>query len=147
MAYFEGKDEGRKIVAPGSKDAFVFKQSMIDEISKGKNLAGKTYKGTVTAWPGNMTGSEVINFWIDKAASADGGYDLANGYNYPQLISKFIMGAVFYNQIADNYLDEFLEAEKNRTTSRTRMARRTPAKSMPGTRLSVTSGRPRTPHD
>ena len=30
----------------------------------------------------------------------------------PQLISKFIMGAVFYNQVVDNYLDEKLSADK-----------------------------------
>ena len=81
-------------------------------MSKGKNLLGKTYKGVVTSWPGNLTGAEVVKLWLDKASAADGGYDLANGYNYPQLISKFIMGAVFYNQIADNYLDEHLEADK-----------------------------------
>jgi hypothetical protein len=37
---------------------------------------------------------------------------MANGYNYPQLISKFIMGAVFYNQVVDGYLDENLSATK-----------------------------------
>ena len=37
---------------------------------------------------------------------------MANGYNYPQLISKFIMGAVSYNQAVDNYLDEKLSAKK-----------------------------------
>jgi hypothetical protein len=34
-----------------------------------------------------------------------------NGYNYGQLISKFIMGAVSYNQAVDNYLDEKLSAD------------------------------------
>ena len=96
MAYFKGKDKGRAIIAPKSKGPFVVKQSGIDDISKGKNLAGKTYKGTVAGMPNNMTGGELIEFWIDKAASAKKGMDLDNGYNYPQLISKFIMGAVFY---------------------------------------------------
>ena len=36
---------------------------------------------------------------------------MANGYNYPQLISKFLMGASFYNQAVDNYLDEKLTAK------------------------------------
>jgi hypothetical protein len=111
MSYYAAKDEGRSIMAPGENGEFVFLQSGIDDISKGKNLSGKTYKGAVTAWPGNLTGPEVVELWISKAAAADGGYDLANGYNYPQLISKFTMGAVFYNQIADNYLDEKLEAD------------------------------------
>jgi hypothetical protein len=62
--------------------------------------------------PNAMTGGELLEFWIDKASSAKQGADLSNGYNYPQLISKFIMGAVFYNQVVDNYLDEKLSAEK-----------------------------------
>ena len=48
---------------------------------------------------------------IDKASSTDGGFDPLTGYNYPQLISKFMMGAVFYSQAVDNYLDEKLEAD------------------------------------
>ena len=39
-----------------------------NEISS-PNLVGKTYKGTITAWPNNMTAPEVIDFWI-KAAEA-----------------------------------------------------------------------------
>ena len=112
MSYFEAKEGDRPIVAPKSNGEFAFKQSHVDDISKGKNLSGKTYKGAITAWPGAMTGPEVVGFWIQQAAAADGGYDLANGYNYPQLISKFLMGAVFYNQIADVYLDENLEVDK-----------------------------------
>ena len=62
--------------------------------------------------PNGMTGSELVEFWIDKASAANKGVDKANGYNYPQLISKFIMGAVSYNQAVDNYLDEKLGANK-----------------------------------
>ncbi len=112
MSYFAGKDKGRAIVAPATKGPFAVKQKGVDDISGGKNLAGKTYKGTITGMPNNMTGPDLLNFWIDKASSADKGYDLTNGYNYPQLISKFIMGAVFYNQAVDGYLDEYLSAEK-----------------------------------
>ena len=61
--------------------------------------------------PGNMSGPELVEFWIGKASSAKKGVDAVNGYNYPQLISKFIMGAVSYNQAVDNYLDEKLEAD------------------------------------
>ena len=112
LSYFAGKDKGRAILAPGSNGEFAFEHSGIDDVSKGKNLSGKSYKGAISAWPGNLTSPEVLEFWIDKASAADAGYDLANGYNYPQLISKFLMGAVFYNQIADVYLDENLEANK-----------------------------------
>lgn len=58
-----------------------------------------------------MTGQEVLEFMINKAAETRGGYDPLTGYNYPQLISKFAMGAIFYNQAVDNYLDEKLAAD------------------------------------
>jgi hypothetical protein len=48
---------------------------------------------------------------IEKAAQTEDGFDPSTGYNYPQLISKFAMGAVFYNQAVDNYLDEKLGAD------------------------------------
>ncbi len=111
LAYFEGKEEGRAILDPTTKGAFVIKQSQVDDISKKKNLAGKTYKGIISGWPGNLTGPEVLKFMIDKASSANKGYDPLVGYDYKQLISKFAMGAVFYNQAVDNYLDEKLTAE------------------------------------
>jgi hypothetical protein len=110
QAHFSGKDAGRKIMSPKSKDKFPIKQKMVDELSKKKNLSGKTYKGVMPAWPGNMTGVQVINHMIKKAGKSSGGVDKRNGYNYPQLISKFAMGAVFYNQACDNYLDEKLNA-------------------------------------
>lgn len=110
-AYYSGKGADRAIIAPATKGAFVIKQTTIGELSD-TNLSGKTYGGTVTGMPNNLTGEELVNFWIEKAAAADGGVDLDNGYNYPQLISKFIMGAVFYNQVVDGYLDENLSAEK-----------------------------------
>lgn len=111
LSYFAGSDAGREILAPKTKGPFVISQTTVDEISKKKNLAGKTFKGTVSGMPNGMTGAELVTFWIEKASEADGGVDLANGYNYPQLISKFIMGAVQYNQAVDNYLDEKLAAD------------------------------------
>ncbi|WP_036228931.1 DUF4856 domain-containing protein [Marinobacterium jannaschii] len=110
MAYFEGKEAGRAIIDPKTKGEFAVAQTEVDQLSKKKNLAGKAYKGAVTSWPGNMTAAEVLAFMIDKASAADKGYDPLNGLDYAQLISKFAMGAVFYNQAVDNYLDEKLEA-------------------------------------
>ncbi|MEX2617077.1 MAG: DUF4856 domain-containing protein [Alphaproteobacteria bacterium] len=112
LAYFEGTEPGRAILAPVSNGPFVIEQAMVDDISKGRELASKTYKGAIAGWPNNMTGPEVVAFWIDKAAAADKGFDMANGYSYAQLISKFVMGAVFYNQVVDGYLDENLSADK-----------------------------------
>ncbi|MFT5707398.1 MAG: hypothetical protein ACI9ES_001689, partial [Oceanospirillaceae bacterium] len=111
QSYFSGKEEGRAIIDPKSKEGFNITESSIDDISKGKNLAGKAYKGIVNGWPGNMTAAQVLNFMVEKASSANAGYDLVNGMDYPQLISKFTMGAVFYNQAVDNYLDEKLAAD------------------------------------
>ena len=111
MSYYSSKDAGRKIIDPTSKGEFKVKQTMVDEISKGKNLKGKTYKGLVNGFPGQMSGSEVFEFLIDKASSSNKGFDPVTGYNYPQLISKFMMGAVFYSQAVDNYLDEKMGAD------------------------------------
>ncbi|MGH1461351.1 MAG: DUF4856 domain-containing protein [Neptuniibacter sp.] len=110
LAYFEGKDAGRDIISPATKGTFVVAETQVDDLSKKKNLAGKAYKGAVPGWPGNMTGQEALGFMIDKASAATKGYDPLTGYDYAQLISKFTMGAVFYNQAVDNYLDEKLEA-------------------------------------
>ena len=111
-AYYEGKGPGRTIVAPATKGKFVVAQGTVDEVSKDKNIAGKTYKGAILGWPNAMTGPELVKFWIAKAAAAEGGVDKANGYDYAQLISKFIMGAMNYNQAVDGYLDENLGPDK-----------------------------------
>ena len=100
-AYYAGKDAGRKILAPASKGRFAVKQSEVDSLGKGKNLAGKTYKAAVAGMPNGMTGPGLVAFWIDKASSANKGFDAANGYDYAQLISKFVLGAVFYNRALD----------------------------------------------
>lgn len=110
LAYYEG-GESLAVIDPASESGFPVTQSSVDAISSGKNLAGKAYGGTVTGWPGQMTGAEVLRFMIEKAAETEGGYDPVNGYNYAQLISKFAMGAVFYNQAVDNYLDERIEGD------------------------------------
>jgi len=111
MAYYSGKDAGRAILDPKTKDGFIVDQTDVDQLSKGKDLRGKTYKGIISGWPGNMTGQEVIDFMIEKAAASKSGVDPLTGFNYPQLISKFAMGAIFYNQAVDNYLDERLAAD------------------------------------
>ena len=111
MSYFGGSDKNKAIIAPVDKGDFNIKQETVNEISSGKNLSGKSYKGAVTAWPGQMTGGEVLASMIAHAAKTNGGFDPSTGYNYPQLISKFAMGAVFYNQAVDNYLDEKLAAD------------------------------------
>jgi hypothetical protein len=111
MAYFSGKPAGREILDPVTDGQFVIAQTGVDEVSGGKNLADKVYGGAVTGWPGAMTGVEVLEFMIAKAAYADGGFDVLTGYDYPQLISKFLMGAVFYNQAVAHYLEEGLKAD------------------------------------
>ena len=50
---------------------------------------------------------------LEKAAATEKGFDPLTGYDYTQLFSKFAMGAVFYNQAVDNYLDEKLAADVN----------------------------------
>lgn len=110
LSYYAGKSDGRIILDPVTKGSFKIEQTQIDSLSKKKNLKGKTYQGAVYSFPGQMTGPEVVELFIDKASSSIKGFDPLTGYNYQQLMSKFIMGAVFYNQVVDNYLDEKLDA-------------------------------------
>ncbi|MDC0037385.1 DUF4856 domain-containing protein [Alphaproteobacteria bacterium] len=106
MAYYNGEDS-LKIIAPKSKDDFKIKQTMVSEIGSG-NLSGKTYKGAIAGW-GNLTGPEVLEHMMNKAGEVEGGFDPNTGFDYTQLISKFAMGAVFYNQAANNYLGKKME--------------------------------------
>ena len=46
---------------------------------------------------------------MNKAGEVEGGFDPNTGFDYTQLISKFAMGAVFYNQAANNYLGKKME--------------------------------------
>ncbi|MCF6190821.1 MAG: DUF4856 domain-containing protein [Cocleimonas sp.] len=106
MSYFEGKDASRIIIDPQTKGDFKIKQTMISDLAS-KNLkgkAGKTIKGDVASWPGSGSTSDVMAFMIDKASSAKKGFDPLTGYNYPQLISKYGMGAIMYNQAVGYYL-------------------------------------------
>ena len=106
MAYYNGED-GLEIIAPASKGDFVIKQTMISEIGSG-NLSGKMYKGAIPGW-GNLTGPEAIEHMIAKAGEVEGGFDPNTGMDYTQLISKFAMGAVFYNQAVNSYLGSKME--------------------------------------
>jgi hypothetical protein len=108
-AYFSSKESGLSILDPVSKDGFPVKQTKIDELSKGKDLLSSAYDGVITGWPGNPTGQELLEQLVELAGKTKEGYDPVNGYNYVQLISKFAMGAVFYNRAVNHYLDEKLE--------------------------------------
>ena len=110
-AYFNTKEPGRIIISPVSKDGFPVLETHMDTISKGKNLSGKAYKGLISGMPGNLTGAELLDLMLEKSAATEKGFDPLTGYDYTQLISKFTMGAVFYNQAVDNYLDEKLAAD------------------------------------
>ncbi len=111
MAYYNGDENGLEVLAPASTDDFGFMQTNTSEISSGANLEGKFYNGSMNAWPGSLTGKDVIVDMMERAALTNGGVDLENGLHYPQLISKFTMGAVSFHQAVDNYLDEKLEAD------------------------------------
>ena len=80
---------------------------MVSEIGSG-NLSGKMYKGYIPGW-GNLTGPEAIEHMMLKASEVEGGFDPSTGFDYTQLISKFAMGAVFYNQAVNSYLGSKME--------------------------------------
>lgn len=111
LAYFNGSDEELTIIAPAPKDGFPVMQMTLNDISKGKNISGKFYKGAMPAWPGGQSGVDVALQMIKFAAASEQGYDAVNGFDWSQLISKFTLGAMAYNQAVDNYLDEKLEAD------------------------------------
>ena len=112
LSYFNGSEDDLPIIAPKSKDGFKIKQTSLHQISKGKNISGKFYDGAMPAWPGNMSGKDVAYNMIAMAAKSNKGFDADTGYDWAQLISKYTMGAMAYNQAVDNYLDEKLSAEK-----------------------------------
>lgn len=109
LSYYEGKDTGRMIVDPVSKSGFPILQDKIDALAKDKDLKSSAYKGAISGWPGNLSGEEILTDMIEKASHTTAGFDPINGYDYTQLISKFTMGAVFYNKAVNHYLDEKLE--------------------------------------
>ncbi|MEM6657498.1 MAG: DUF4856 domain-containing protein [Pseudomonadota bacterium] len=111
LAYFNGSEEDLEIIAPVSKDGFPVLQKSVNEISKGKNISGKFYNGVMPAWPGNQAGVDVALQMISLAAASNQGYDPVNGMDWGQLISKYTLGAMAYNQAVDNYLDEKLDAD------------------------------------
>ena len=106
MAYYNGED-GLEIIAPKSKDGFPVMQTMVSEIGSG-NLSGKMYKGAIPGW-GGLSGPEALEHMMQKASEIGGDFDPATGFDYTQLISKFAMGAVFYNQGVNNYLGKKME--------------------------------------
>ena len=109
-AYFHGSDNALMLLDPKSSDTFKVDVTNINDVSK-TNLSGKAFKGEITGWPGNMSGKAVLENMIVKASQVEKGYDAVHGYDYAQLVSKFTMGAVFYHQACDNYLDEKLAAD------------------------------------
>ena len=109
-AYFNGSENELQLLNPKSSDSFKVDVTNINDVSK-TNLSGKAFKGNIAGWPGNMSGKAVLENMIVKASQVEKGYDAAHGYDYAQLVSKFTMGAVFYHQACDNYLDEKLAAD------------------------------------
>lgn len=107
-SYLSSKKSGLSLLDPVSKDGFPIKQTKVDELSKGKDLLSSAYDGVITGWPGNPTGQELLEQLVELAGKTKEGYDPVNGYNYVQLVSKFAMGAVFYNRAVNHYLDEKL---------------------------------------
>ena len=84
------------------------------------------------AWPGNMSGKEVAYNMISMAAKANKGFDAETGYDWAQLISKYTMGAMAYNQAVDNTSMKNSVVRKSLIINPTKMAFITPGKSILG---------------
>ena len=68
------------------------------------------------------------------AAKSNKGFDADTGYDWAQLISKYTMGAMAYNQAVDNYLDKNPVQRKNLIISHTKMVLITLEKNILGMR-------------
>ena len=73
LSYLSGPAKDLAIVAPAGKDGFPIKQTSVGELSGSANLEGKFYKGLMPAWPGNMTGLDVVKDMIARAAASTSG--------------------------------------------------------------------------
>ena len=107
--YFNGDDGTLPILDPVSSAKFRVDHNDVNAISR-TNLSDKAYRGSIAGWPGNLSGRQMLEQMLTRAAAVPNGYDAKHGYDYVQLVSKFTMGGVFYHQACDNYLDEKLEA-------------------------------------
>ena len=128
----DGAADAISIIAPVGNTYFDIKETLLNELSTGKSLYNSLYdtdasgsqadpipgvsntdRNVTMGVPGNKTAKEVMDLWVANFArnhvSTSGGYiDMEFGYDYQQLFPKFIMGAVFYNQAVDKYLDEYI---------------------------------------
>ncbi len=127
------------ILAPSNKGTFVFKEERYNDLGSAKVLYDSLYspadqkgnpipgvliptnENVTLGMPGAMTAREVIDLWTTKFEALNAGnvgnpaihHDMVHGYDYNQLFPKYLMGALFYNQAVDKYLDEYItSAEK-----------------------------------
>ena len=80
MGYFNGFDGALPLLDPKSSDKFPVDITDINALKK-TNLSGKAYKGTISGWPGAMSGKEVLISMIEHASKADKGFDATHGYD------------------------------------------------------------------
>ena len=135
LAYFNGSEADLEIMAPVSKDGYPVKQATVNAISSGKNISGKFYDGAMPAWPGGVSGKEAMIHMIKHAAQSNGGFDAENGFDWGQIISKYTMGAMMFNQVGRQLpRRETGRRRTNLTTSLTKTVPTTPVKSIRGTK-------------
>ena len=65
MSYY-GKAKNRPIIAPSGNANYPIVETNVDQLSKGKNLSGKTFKGAIAGMPNQMTGPDLIKFWPQR---------------------------------------------------------------------------------
>ncbi len=120
---------GDNIIAPKDKTGFNIKETSYSEIGKG-GLHSKAFDtsssqadaipGVSTGdanitmgVPGNKSAQQTLDLWVadfanNHSTTSDIYVNMTTGYDYNQLFPKFLMGAVFYNQAVDKYLDEYI---------------------------------------
>ncbi len=116
------------IIAPVTKGDFIIKETVYNELGTNRNLVGKLFgkvyqgidnsdpiKGVAAGdafktmgVPGDKNAEEVLDLWVNNYASNGSHLDTTNGFNYRQLVPKFLLGSVFYYQSVNLYWDEYV---------------------------------------
>jgi len=123
--------DDQNIIAPVSTGNFIIKEIRFNDIGGGNliskmasssqlatPMAGAPADDVVMGVPGNKTAAETIDLWIANfaatttAAAADATLrpytDMTTGYDYRQLILKYMLTGLFYSQAVDKYFDDYV---------------------------------------
>lgn len=137
--------DDQNIVGVVDREGFDVKQTRYNELATGANLIAKmasakqlsdampgitgTFDHVLIGVPGNKTPSEAVELWIknygvsstaSQAAGAEGlspYIDMVTGYDYRQLLLKYMLTGLYFSQSVDKYLDEYIRVPGKKDNS------------------------------